>query len=857
MAGKSFKGNLEILNLSDIFQSLAMNRHSGTLIVNDGKREKKIYFAEGEVTLLSSSRRMKLGEMLIAAGKITEEDLDLALKLQKQSRKKLGEILVEEGFCGDDDIFKLVRMQIEEEIYDLFLWRKADFEFIADQIPEDMAREAPNLTRLALNTNSLIMEALRRLDEWNMMKDLVPSTKEVFAVQDEGALKGAQLLDRFRPELVDGKTTVEGLAEKMFLSEFDLCKQLAELVRDGAIRGLRQEELVDKAEAAYALNDFAAAAAFYGRLAEHIPDQPKVLIPLADSLRRTGADKHALVIYEELSKHLEQSGQEPDRLRQCYEAITQLDPSRQDTARKLEELELRLAAAPRRGRAPFVIVILLLALGGAGFAFRDKLRDVFGTKPPDPRFRRAAELLEEMSRAKASRQYQQWFEKAVELWNDLPQTPEFKKVILPILVQTEPAGYEIYINGVFQDVTQNDQEPLVCTYDPATSVRLEIKSPKKAGREQRVLYQFDFEDAKKWQGVVRVPILDEPDGSFIADGWLDASVAWAPSIGAWVGPSRDGLLRAFRVEGKSLVPRDGWDQLRIGERGDLMSPPLVHGNSVYVGGTEGGVVAVDLTPTAKQGPDLVKRGQFPVGPTGGPVRARPVVIGEAADARLVWASLHGDVQAAPLDGGPLSWTADVEGRVVHALAALPGRALVVAEARLVALQLADGKPAWTYEAAAAIDGPPLVLGEAVLVQLVTGELVLVDGKTGQALPPTWAEPNKKRVLVAADAARKRLFVATHDGTVLALDAATLAPVWKEPVSRATKVRPRLEVFGDRLIVAFDEPKIIGLTADTGRLVWQARFPEQAGRVLFVTAFPEHILVSTTKNYVHLFDREDH
>ena len=38
MGGASFKGNLEILNLSDIFQSLAMNRHSGTLIVNDGKR---------------------------------------------------------------------------------------------------------------------------------------------------------------------------------------------------------------------------------------------------------------------------------------------------------------------------------------------------------------------------------------------------------------------------------------------------------------------------------------------------------------------------------------------------------------------------------------------------------------------------------------------------------------------------------------------------------------------------------------------------------------------------------------------------------------------------------------------------
>ncbi len=294
MAGKSFKGNLEILNLSDIFQSLAMNRHSGTLIVNDGKREKKIYFAEGEITLLSSNRRQRLGEMLIASGKITDEDLDLALKLQKQSRKKLGEILVEEGFCSDEDIYKLVRMQIEEEIYDLFLWRKAEFEFIADQIPDDMAREAPNLTRLSLNTNSLIMEALRRLDEWNLMQDLVPTTKEVFVVADAGALQrcASSLPERFDPDQIDGKTTVEGLSERFFISEFELCKHLAELVREGALRALGQDELVERAEEAYALNDFPAAAALFGRLAEYFPGQAKILVPLADSLRRTGAERH-------------------------------------------------------------------------------------------------------------------------------------------------------------------------------------------------------------------------------------------------------------------------------------------------------------------------------------------------------------------------------------------------------------------------------------------------------------------------------------------------------------------------------------------------------------------------------------
>src|SRR5690606_21216856 len=102
------------------------------------------------------------------------DDLDLALKLQKQSRKKLGEILVEEGFCEQDDIDRLLRQQIEEELYDLFLWRKAEFEFMADQMPDDMIRESPQLTRLSINTNSLIMEALRRLDEWSLIQDAVP-----------------------------------------------------------------------------------------------------------------------------------------------------------------------------------------------------------------------------------------------------------------------------------------------------------------------------------------------------------------------------------------------------------------------------------------------------------------------------------------------------------------------------------------------------------------------------------------------------------------------------------------------------------------------------------------------------------
>ena len=63
----TLKGNLEVLNLSDIFQSLSQNKHTGTLVVSDGRRDKLIYFSEGEICLFSSDRRIRIGWGVVTA----------------------------------------------------------------------------------------------------------------------------------------------------------------------------------------------------------------------------------------------------------------------------------------------------------------------------------------------------------------------------------------------------------------------------------------------------------------------------------------------------------------------------------------------------------------------------------------------------------------------------------------------------------------------------------------------------------------------------------------------------------------------------------------------------------------------
>jgi hypothetical protein len=98
----------------------------------------------------------------------------------------------------EQDIQGVVRGQIEEEIYDLFLWKKAEFEFLIDYIPEKLKNPAHGITKLQFNTNSLIMEALRRLDEWGVISQEISTLKEVYKIvnQSSSALDEIDLPDR-------------------------------------------------------------------------------------------------------------------------------------------------------------------------------------------------------------------------------------------------------------------------------------------------------------------------------------------------------------------------------------------------------------------------------------------------------------------------------------------------------------------------------------------------------------------------------------------------------------------------------------------------------------------------------------
>jgi type IV pilus assembly protein PilB len=64
-------------------------------------------------------RRRKLGEILRQWGRITEQQLQEALKAGEATRKRLGDVLVDNGYCGDSDVAQALASQFEMEYIDV------------------------------------------------------------------------------------------------------------------------------------------------------------------------------------------------------------------------------------------------------------------------------------------------------------------------------------------------------------------------------------------------------------------------------------------------------------------------------------------------------------------------------------------------------------------------------------------------------------------------------------------------------------------------------------------------------------------------------------------------------------------
>lgn len=177
------------------------------------------------------------------------------------------------------------------------------------------------------------------------------------------------------------------------------------------------------------------------------------------------------------------------------------------------------------------------------------------------------------------------------------------------------------------------------------------------------------------------------------------------------------------------------------------------------------------------------------------------------------------------------WTFDAGAPIWADLACAGGVLYAGADdGRLHALEARTGKPRWTFRAEGALRAPAAVFGAAVFVQADDGYLYRLDAATGQQrwrvrleapvtrLPFTKEESVWDYRASGAMLEGGRLFVGTHDGRLLALDAAKGDRLWELATKGSVLSTPA--VGSGRVYFGSFDGNVYALDAASGALLWK-------------------------------------
>jgi Domain of unknown function (DUF4388) len=211
--------------VSDLIAFLSQSRWSGVLRIHTAGGERSVALKDGEVRgAASEDAADRLSEVLVRLGLASRKAVDEALREVPPS--KVGRALVEKGTLQAHQLWAAVSHQVADIFHAIVLAREGVFVLVDQEFDERLH------SNVQLSTQSLLMDAIRKIDELAHFRGRIPHGRMYVAKKrpsdgklhpDEDKLLG----------LATGRRTVLELARAARLSEFEATKVLFRLLEGG------------------------------------------------------------------------------------------------------------------------------------------------------------------------------------------------------------------------------------------------------------------------------------------------------------------------------------------------------------------------------------------------------------------------------------------------------------------------------------------------------------------------------------------------------------------------------------------------------------------------------------------------
>ncbi|MBW2039726.1 MAG: DUF4388 domain-containing protein [Deltaproteobacteria bacterium] len=166
---------------------------------------------------------------------LTTEGKTGVLSLQRGAEK--GEIYLDKGIL----VHAICKNGVgEEAVFTLLTWMEGSFNFTPNVISDERSIER--------DTSLLLEEGIKRLDEWDQIKEIIPSQDLVFKLS---ALRAPDEITLGHSEWsvlsqIDGNKTVGEIAEGLEMGEYDTARTIYKLFLSGLIEVAVEPKLKSK-----------------------------------------------------------------------------------------------------------------------------------------------------------------------------------------------------------------------------------------------------------------------------------------------------------------------------------------------------------------------------------------------------------------------------------------------------------------------------------------------------------------------------------------------------------------------------------------------------------------------------------
>lgn len=335
----ALQGDLKNMPLADVLQTLKANRQSGTLMVRDGRKELHLFFDGNKIMHVSPGHETEqyLPQALLLRFDITDEKLQR--EVQRRAKRTIAAQLQRSKVTNAKTVHHQHAVYLTEYLYQAFTWNKGSFEFEDSDSPGGRFDRDQCAVRLNLEVEQIILESMRRLDEWKQIRRVIPTMDDVLIISDLFKSQQVQVTEPAMSilGLCDGEHSVTQIAYALGLETFTVAQVVAEHVRTNYLRRVRAEDLTGLAEKHLDKGDVGGALKFYKRSVELDGTNMEVRGQYAELCRREGDLSEATTQYKTLAQQARER-EETDRAKGYYETLVDINPSDHQIQQRLYEM---------------------------------------------------------------------------------------------------------------------------------------------------------------------------------------------------------------------------------------------------------------------------------------------------------------------------------------------------------------------------------------------------------------------------------------------------------------------------------------------------------------------------------------